>query len=321
MRHIALVFAALLAFAGAAQAQSWPTRQPIRAVVPLSAGSATDIVGRLVLEQVSSQIGQSIVVENRVGAGGTLGAAAVAKAEPDGYTILINSSTHTVFPSTFTSLPFNVATDFAAVLPLASIPTVLVVSPAKGYASLRDFVAAAKAHPGAMNFASAGVGNATHFAAERFRLSAGIDAVHIPFKGAPEALTEIMGQRVDFYFSPVPPALALARDGKLKVLAVGSARRSSVLPEVATTLEAGFADSNYEFWVGAFLPAATPREIVERLRREIAAALQAPAVQTRLKEIGADPMPLAPGETFDDYVRKEIELNGALVKAVGIKAN
>lgn len=311
----------VLAFATMAQAQGWPTRQAIRAVVPLTAGSATDIVARIVLEQVSSQIGQAIVVENRVGAAGTIGTGAAAKAEPDGYTILVNSSSHTVFPSTFTSLPFNVARDFAAVLPLASIPTVLVVSPNKGYASLRDFVAAAKARPGSMNFASAGIGNSTHFAAERFRLSAGIDAVHVPFKGAPEALTEIMGERVDFYFSPVPPALSLARDGKLKVLAVGSARRSSVLPDVPTTLESGFPDSNYEFWVGAFLPAATPRDIIERLRREIATALQSPAVQNKFKEIGADPMPLAPGETFDDYVRREIDLNAALVKAAGIKPN
>jgi tripartite-type tricarboxylate transporter receptor subunit TctC len=312
----------LLPAAAAAQtaADAWPTRQPIRVVVPLTAGSATDAVARVVFEQVGRQIGQTVIIENRVGAAQTIGAAMVAKAEGDGYTVLVNSSSHTVFPSTFTSLPFNVVRDFAAVTPLANIPTVMVIAPSKGFKTVQDFVAAAKAKPGAMTYGSGGVGNSTHFAAERFRLSAGFTGVHVPFKGAPEALTEVMTGRVDFYFSPVPPALPLIRDGQLQALGVSSGRRSSVLPDVPTTAESGLADSTYEFWVGVFVPSATPRAIVERLYREIRSALDVPAVRDKLGTLGADPMPLSPAE-FDDYVRREIDVNAALVKAAGIKAN
>jgi tripartite-type tricarboxylate transporter receptor subunit TctC len=317
----ALVLGLLSVPAGAqTAAESWPARQPIRIVVPLTAGSATDAVARVVFEQVGRQIGQTVVIENRVGAAQTIGTAAVAKAEPDGYTVLVNSSSHTVFPSTFTTLPFSVVRDFAAVTPLANIPTVLVIAPSKGFRSLQDFVEAAKAKPGSMTYGSGGVGNSTHLAAERFRLAAGFTGVHVPFKGAPEALTEVMTGRVDFYFSPVPPALALIRDGKLQALAVSSARRASVLPDVPTTAEAGLADSSYEFWVGVFVPSATPRSIVERLYREIQTALDLPAVRDKLAALGADPMALSPA-AFDDYVRREIDANTALVKAAGIKAN
>jgi len=301
-------------------AESWPARQPIRIVVPLTAGSATDAVARVVFEQVGRQLGQTVVIENRVGAAQTIGTAAVAKAEPDGYTMLVNSSSHTVFPSTFTTLPFSVVRDFAAVTPLANIPTVMVIAPSKGFRSVQDFVEAAKAKPGSMTYGSGGVGNSTHLAAERFRLAAGFTGVHVPFKGAPEALTEVMTGRVDFYFSPVPPALALIRDGKLQALAVSSARRASVLPDVPTAAEAGLADSSYEFWVGVFVPSATPRSIVERLYREIQTALDLPAVRDKLAALGADPMALSPA-AFDDYVRREIDANTALVKAAGIKAN
>jgi tripartite-type tricarboxylate transporter receptor subunit TctC len=312
----------LLPAAAAAQtaADAWPTRQPIRVVVPLTAGSATDAVARVVFEQVGRQIGQTVIIENRVGAAQTIGAAVVAKAEGDGYTVLVNSSSHTVFPSTFTSLPFNVVRDFSAVTPLANIPTVMVIAPSKGFKTVQDFVAAAKANPGSMTYGSGGVGNSTHFAAERFRLSAGFTGVHVPFKGAPEALTEVMTGRVDFYFSPVSPALSLIRDGKLQALGVSSARRSSVLPGVPTTAESGLTDSTYEFWVGVFVPSATPRAIVERLYGEIRAALDTPAVREKLGTLGADPMPLTPAE-FDAYVRREIDVNAALVKAAGIKAN
>src|SRR3954454_21002068 len=317
----ALVLGLLSVPAGAqTAAESWPARQVIRVVVPLTAGSATDAVARVVFEQVGRQIGQTVIIENRVGAAQTIGAAVVAKAEGDGYTGLVNSSSHTVFPSTFTSLPFDVVRDFAAVTPLANIPTVMVIAPSKGFKTVQDFVAAAKANPGSMTYGSGGVGNSTHFAAERFRLSAGFTGVHVPFKGAPEALTEVMTGRVDFYFSPVPPALSLIRDGKLQALAVSSARRASVLPDVPTTAEAGLADSTYEFWVGVFVPSATPRAIVERLYREIRTALDTPAVRDKLATLGADPMPLSPAD-FDDYVRREIDANTALVKAAGIKAN
>jgi tripartite-type tricarboxylate transporter receptor subunit TctC len=309
-----------VAMPSAADAQAWPTKQVIRAVVPLTAGSATDVLARVVFDQVSRQVGQTIIVENRPGAAQTIGTAAVAKSEPDGYTILVNSSSHTVFPSTFSHLPFDVIADFSAVAPLASIPTVMVVAPAKGYKTLSDFIALAKAKPGSMTYGSGGVGNSTHLAAERLRLATGFDGLHVPFKGAPEALTEVMAGRVDFYFSPLPPALPLIRDGKLQALAVSSLHRASALPEVPTTNELGLQNSHYEFWVGVFAPSATPRPIIERLYREIVLALELPNVREKLKAMGADPMPMTPRE-FDEYVKKEVEMNAAVVKAAGIRPN
>ena len=299
-------------------AQAWPTRQVIRAVVPLTAGSATDVLARVVFNQVSKQIGQTIIIENRPGAAGTIGTAAVAKSEPDGYTILVNSSSHTVYPSTFAHPPFDVVADFSAITPLASIPTVMVVAPSKGYQTLADFIAVAKAKPGSMTYGSGGIGNSTHLAAERLRLAAGFEGLHVPFKGAPEALTEVMAGRVDFYFSPLPPAVPLIREGNLRALAVSSARRASILPEVPTTKELGLQNSEYEFWVGVFAPSATPRPVIERLYREIVLALELPSVREKLKDMGADPMPMTPQE-FDEYVKNEVKMNAAVVKAAGIQ--
>ena len=197
----------------AAVAQSWPTAQPIKAIITFSAGSASDVIARAVFDQVSTQIGQTIVVENRVGAGGTLGANAVAKAPPDGYTLLVHTSSHTVTAATYAQLPYDTAKDFTAVIPLANLPNVLIVAKAKGYKSARDLVGAAKAKPGSFNYASAGAGTASHFNAERFKLAAKFDAQHVPFKGAPEALREIVADRIDFYFVPLLPAKGLIRGG------------------------------------------------------------------------------------------------------------
>ncbi len=303
-----------------ASAQDWPTKQPVKVIVTLSAGSATDVLARLAFEQVGRQVGQTFVIENRPGAAQSLGTSIAARAEPDGYTLLVNSSTHTLFASMFTNLSFDVTRDFAGLAPLASIPTVMVTPPSRGWKTLKDFVATAKAKPGSINFSSGGIGNSTHLAAERVRVAAGFEGVHVPFAGAPEAINEVLSGRVDFYFSPVPPALSLIRDGKLMPLAVTSARRSSVLPDVPTTVEAGFPDSGYEFWVGAFAPAKTPRAIVERLAAELRTALATPSVRERFAALGADPMPMSATE-FDDYVRKEVELNAAIIKAAGIKPN
>src|SRR5690348_16814423 len=195
------------------QAQAWPTRQPIRVIVPLTAGSAIDIVGRLVFGEISNQIGQTVVIENRAGASQTIGAGAVAKAEPDGYTILVAGSALAVVPSTMTNLPLNVQADLTAVAALASVPLVMVVQPAKGYKTIHDFVAAAKAKPGSMTYGSGGRGDATHLAAERFRLAAGFDGVYVPFRGAPEVLNEVMAGRLDFYMSPISPAMPLIAGG------------------------------------------------------------------------------------------------------------
>jgi tripartite-type tricarboxylate transporter receptor subunit TctC len=313
--------AAALAFLpAAAMGQEWPAKQPIKAIVPFSAGSATDVIARSVLEQVGKQIGQTFIVENRVGAGGTIGANAVAKADPDGYTLLVNSSSHTVTPSTYSKLPYDVAKDFTAIALLANLPSVLVASPAKGYKSLQDLVEAAKKNPGAMNYASAGAGSAAHLTAERFKLSANIQAQHVAFKGAPEALTEIIADRIDFYFCPVTPALSLIKDGKLAALAVSGARRASALPAVPTTVESGYPNSEYEFWIGTFAPRQTPKAITDRLYAEITKALAEPAVAERLAKLGADPMQMTSAE-FEVLITREIESNAALVKAAGVKAN
>lgn len=321
MKRFSLLIAGIslvAAVVAPAAAQEWPSKQPIKVIVTLSAGSATDVLARIAFEQVGKQIGQSVVIDNRPGAGQRIGAQAAARAEPDGYTLLVNSSTHTLFPSMFTNLQFDVTKDFVGLAPLASIPTVMVTPPSRGWKTMGDFVAAAKAKPGSMNYGSGGIGNSTHLAAERVRMAAGFEAVHVPFTGAPQAINEVLAGRVDFYFSPVPPALSLIRDGKLTPLAVASSRRSTVLPDVPTTVEAGFPNSGYEFWVGSFAPAKTPRAIVERLGEELRTALETPAVRDKFASLGADPMPMTPSE-FDNHIRKEVELNASIVKAAGIK--
>lgn len=320
MLRIALALAAAAsAFSPSAQAQTWPAGQPIKVVIPFTAGSATDVIARTVFEQVGSQIGQTFVIDNRVGASGTLGANAVAKADPDGYTLLVNSSSHTITPSTFPNLPYDTEKDFAAVIPLANLANVLVVAPSK-YKSVKDVADAARAKPGALNYASAGAGSASHVNAERFLLAANGKAQHVPFKGAPEALREIVADRIDFYFTPLAPARGLINDGKLSAIAVSSSQRSKALPNVPTTIEAGLPNSEYNFWIGVFAPAKTPAPILERLHKEIAAALANPGVQEKLTKLGADPMTLSSAD-FRALISKEIKDNAALVKAAGITGN
>ena len=316
---------ALFALHGSALAQSsskgpapaWPAK-PLRATVAFTAGSATDIIARTLGERLWAQLGQPVVIENRPGASGTIGAAIVARAEPDGYTMLVNSSSHTVAPSTYASLPYDTVRDLAGITPLANLPSVLVIAPSRGIRSVRDLVTAARARPGAMSFASGGAGSAAQLNAERFRMSAGFDAVHVPYKGAPEALADIIGGRVDFYFCPIVPALPLVRDGKLLAVAVGSSKRATALPDVPTTIEAGFPNSEYNFWVGLFAPGKTPRPLVKRLYQEAQKALSSPEMSQRMRTLGAEPMPMTP-EQFDAYIRDEIALNAKLVKAAGIK--
>jgi tripartite-type tricarboxylate transporter receptor subunit TctC len=307
---------AMLAGTQLVLAQTWPAKV-IRIIVPVTAGSATDIMARTVADELSKQLGQTIVVENRTGAGGTIGAASVARAEPDGYTILVHSAAHVIAPSTFASLPYHPGRDFANIAPLAGVPLVMIASPAK-HKSLRDLVAAGKAKPGSINYASVGYGAAAHLTSERLRLAAGFQAQQIPFKGAPEAINEVLGGRVDFFFSPTLPALPLLRDGKLVALAVSSSKRAGVLPEVPTTIEAGYPNSDYNFWIGMFVPAQTPQAIVQRLHDETTKALQIKSVQEKFARLGSEPMAMTQRE-FDTFVHKEIELNAALVKAAGIK--
>lgn len=307
--------------AGGAVAQTaheWPNK-PIRAIVPIAPGTGADVMSRIVLNQLAVQLNQPIVIENKGGAGGTIGASMVAKADADGYTLLSHSVTHVIAPTLYPNLNYDVAKDFAAVIPVGNVPSALVVSPSKGFKTIHDLVAAGKAKPGTLTYASAGVGSSTHLSAERFLQSAGVKAVHVPFRGG-GFQPEVIAGRVDFAYSPIATCLPNVRDGRLQALAVSSAKRASSLPDVPTTLEAGFADSDYVIWVGLFFPAKTPREIVDRLHDETIKALQSPAVRDRFAQLDVEPMPISPRE-FDELIKKEIVSNAALAKAVGLKAD
>ncbi len=309
------VLAALSPLAASAQG-AYPNK-PIRVIVPFAAGSTTDIIARAIADKMGQSMGQTLVIDNRGGASGTIGQQAVATAAPDGYTIMIHSSSHTVSPSTFAKLPFDTTADFVGVTPISSTPNVLVMSPSKNIKTLQELLAAARAKPGSMNFASAGQGSATHLNAEKFKLAAKIEATNIPFKGSGEAVTEVMSGRVDYYFSPIAPVIGQIKNGQLVALAVGSPKRASALPQVPTTAEAGVPGSEFNFWIGMMAPAKTPRDIVKRLNDEVVKALATPEVKERFATLGADAWTLSP-EQFDSYIKDEIKSNAVLVKAAGL---
>jgi len=310
---LAIAFAFVMATFGAVgngNADEWPTR-PIRAIVPLSAGSAADVVPRIVFEQVSTQLGQPIVIENRPGASGTIGARAVATASPDGYTLLAHSSAHVIVPSTVANLPYDPIKDFVAIAPLGNLPNVLVIAPSKNIKTVQELVALGRTQP--ITFGSIGVGSPIHLAMERLRLSAGFKAEAITFKGAPEAMAEVMAGRIDVYYAPVAAALSLIESGKVLPLVVSSPTRAPLLSNVPTTLESGYPNSAYRFWLGVFAPAKTPSDIVNRLNTEIEKALQTPAVRAKLAMLGVQPMEMS-AEEFDKFVKEELATNTALAK-------
>jgi tripartite-type tricarboxylate transporter receptor subunit TctC len=301
-----------------ASAQSAYPNKPIRVIVPFAAGSTTDIIARAIADKMGQSMGQTLVIDNRGGGSGTIGQAAVANAAPDGYTIMIHSSSHTVSPSTFAKLPFDTVTDFAGVTPIATTPNVLVMAPSRGIKTVQELVKAAKAKPGSLNYASAGQGSATHLNAEKFKMAAGFFAVHIPFTGSAGAVTEVMAGRLDYYFSPVAPVIGHIKEGRLLALAVGSPNRTAALPDVPTTAEAGVPGSEFNFWIGMMAPAKTPREIINRLNEEVIKALATPEVKERFARLGADAWTLKP-EQFDTYIAAEIKSNALLVKAAGLE--
>jgi tripartite-type tricarboxylate transporter receptor subunit TctC len=283
----------------------------------VSAGNAGDTVARIVLEQVSKQIGQSFVIENRPGAGGTIGSASVAKAEPDGYTMLVLSSSQGSYVVLHKTLPYDPLRDLLPVVLFGVQPSVLVAAPSKGWKSVADLVAAAKARPGTLNFASAGLGSASHWAAERLRLATGIDVQHIPFRGPVEAFTEVMTGRVDFYYLPIAPALPNIRNGKIVALAVSTPKRAPTLPDVPTVVEAGYPDARYLFWGGLAVPTKTPRGIVNRLHEETQKALNVPAVQEKLATFGVEPMPMSV-EQFGKFYRDDVAAIVKLAKDINL---
>jgi tripartite-type tricarboxylate transporter receptor subunit TctC len=315
-RRIAAIALALLG-ATLASAQTYPTKQ-VRIIVPFTAGSATDILARSFGQKLSEMWNQPVIVENRPGAGATIGEGLVAKSPPDGYTLLVNSAAHAYNPSIYTNLPFDTTKDFAEIIPLAGQPNVLVVSPGDGIKSVADLIALAKKKPGQLNFGSAGTGSGTHINGEKFKLAAGIDVLHIPYKGTPEALTDVMAGRVTYFFSPISAALPNVRDGKLIALGVSTAKRSSALPNIPTIAEGGLPGFDYNLWVGMFAPAGTPPEIVNKINADVMRALQTPEVKERLANLGADAMPMSPAE-FKAFVRKEIDDSAAVIKTAGIK--
>jgi tripartite-type tricarboxylate transporter receptor subunit TctC len=300
-----------------AHAQPYPNKT-IKFIVPFTAGSGTDIVARAVAETMSKNMGQPIIVENKPGAGGTIAASGVAKAEPDGYSILIHSSGHAVNPAIYPNLNYDTLKDLSGVTPLAALANVMVVPPAKGWKTVGDVVAAAKAAPGKMNYASAGSGSATHINAEKFRIQAGLDAVHIPFKGTPEAITEIIGGRLDWFFAPIVSALPMIKEGRLQALAVSTPKRASSLPNVPTTIEAGVAASDYIFWVGMIVSSKTPRDIVKRLNDEAIKALNTPEVKERLAKAGAETFSQTP-EQFDAFIKAEVESIQKIATSANLK--
>ncbi|MBM3646386.1 MAG: tripartite tricarboxylate transporter substrate binding protein [Alphaproteobacteria bacterium] len=316
IRLIAIVATAALAVLPAS-AQTYPDKT-VHIIVPFTAGSATDVVARAVAQVMSKNLGQPVVVENKTGAGGTIGAAQVAKSAPDGYTLMANSSAHTVNPSIYPNLTYDTARDLPPITLLAVQPNIMVASPAKGWKTAADFVKTAKEQPGKLTYASAGVGSGTHMNAEKFKLSAGIDAVHVPYRGTPEALSDTMNGRTDVFFGPVIAVLPMIRDGRVVALGNGSPRRSSVLPDLATTEEQGFKDSGYNFWSGLFAPAGTPPALIARLNAEVRKALDSPEVKERLGALGADASPTTP-EEFARIVAFELKDNAELVKKAGIK--
>jgi tripartite-type tricarboxylate transporter receptor subunit TctC len=313
------VFAfAVLAAVPAAHAQDGFPTKPIRIIVPFTAGSATDIMARTLAERLSPALGQPVIVENRPGAGGTIGITQLAKAAPDGATLGVVSTGHVVNDVLYSSLQYDTLRDFAGVSPLASLPSVLIVPPSLGVKSARDLVAMAKSRPGELNYGTAGIGSAAHINSEKFNNAAGIRGVHIPLKGTPEILNETMGARVQFAWVPLVSSVGPIRDAKVLALAVSTPARSPNLPDVPTIAEAGYAGGEFNFWVGMLAPSKTPRDIVNRLNSEVTKALQLPEVRQRLANLGAEAMPMSP-EQFDSFIRQEHETLGKVMREAGVK--
>jgi tripartite-type tricarboxylate transporter receptor subunit TctC len=302
---------------GPARAADWPTKQ-VRVVVPYAPGSATDLVPRTVLEQVGHDVGQSFVVENRPGGGTTIGSAQVKQSDPDGHTMLIHSNAIVTVPAIQANVPYDPVADFSAITPLGNVPMVLVVAPSKGIKSVKELVEKAKARPGEINYGAAGIGTPPHLAMERFRIAAGFEGQLVPFKGAPEALTETMTGRIDIYFAPITPALPLIRDGKLLALTVASSKRASALPDVPTSIEAGVPDSDFDFWVGAFVPKKTPRDVVSKMHADIVKAIRNPTIQGKLAQLGVEELIMTP-EAFDARIAKEAAIAKKLAKDAKIE--
>jgi tripartite-type tricarboxylate transporter receptor subunit TctC len=295
-------------------ADTYPSKL-IKAIIPFGAGSATDVVPRIVFERLGPELGQTIVVENRAGAGGTLGSAAVAKADPDGYTILGHSSALAIGPALFPNLTYDVAKDLSSVLMIGSVANVMIVPTSRSWKSVADFLADAKGKGSLINFGSVGVGSAVHISAEKFRRAAGFEATHVPYRGGPEVITDILGGRIDFYFCPLSTALPLIREGQVRALVVSTDKRATELPDVPSMSEVGLKDGVSTVWIGVFAPSKTPRDIVDKIHAAGVKVLAEPAMQASLTKLGVEPYPLEPA-AMDQLVAGEVTANMALLKDV-----
>lgn len=300
-----------------AHAQKYPER-PVRAIIAFPPGSATDIVGRVVAQKVSEIWGQQMVADNRGGAGGSIASALAAKASPDGYTVLINSSAHAVNPSFYAKLPYDTHKDFADVTLLAIQPNVLIVPVGSSHKSLADFIKTAKAKPKAINFAFAGVGSGTHLNTVKLALVGNMEFTEVAYKGSGEAIVDVIAGRVDTYFSPISAGLSFIQSGKVRALAVSTIKRSSQLPSVPTVAESGVPGFDYALWFGLWAPAGTSAAIVGKLSKDVNAALEDKTTREKLAALGNELHVLSPVE-FKQYVRREIQDFAKIVKAAGIK--
>jgi tripartite-type tricarboxylate transporter receptor subunit TctC len=313
-KSLAVVYFVLsLIVASTARAEEWPSHL-IRATIPFGAGSATDVV----FDGLAAELGQPIVVENRVGAGGTVGTAMVAKAEPDGYSILGHSSALAIAPAIYPDLSFDPTRDLVSALMIGTNANVMIVSPSRPWKTVQDFIADAKAKPGSITFGSVGVGSAVHINAEKFRLAAGIEATHVPYRGGAEVIADIIGGRIDFYFCPLATALPLIQAGQVRALLVSTPRRVADLPDVPAPAEVGLPKAEMTIWLGVFVPAKTPRDIVEKLHAAGQRVLDKPEMQQKLKKLGVEPLPMTPAE-MDDLVKRDVAAYMEVIKAAGIK--
>ena len=312
-----LILFVVYLFTAAAHAETWPARL-IKATIPFGAGSATDVVPRLVFDRLAAELGHPIVIENRAGAGGTLGTALVAKADPDGYSVLAHSSALTIAPAIFRNLSFDATKDLVSVLMIGSSANVMIVPVSRPWKTVQDFIADAKAKPGSISFGSVGTGSAVHISAEKFRLAAGIEATHVPYRGGSEVITDILGGRIDFYFAPLALALPLIREGRVRALLISTSRRASDLPDVPTPSEVGLKNAESLIWFGVFMPAKTPRDIVEKFHAAGVKVLNDPMILDSLNKLGVETMPMTPAQ-MDDFVKGEVTANAEAVHAAGIK--
>lgn len=318
MKNLARILGVALAVAALqASAQQYPAR-PVRAIIAFPAGSATDIIGRVILARVSEIGGQQVVADNRGGAGGSIASAIAAKAAPDGYTLIINSNAHVVNPSMFAKLPYDTVKDFVDIMPLVGQPNVMVVAPGSRLKTFGDFLTEARANPGKINFAFAGLGSGTHLNSEKLKLDAKIDFTLVSYKGSADAINDVVGGRVDTYFSPISAGLPFIQAGRMRALAVTSAKRSAQLPNVPTIAESGVPGFEFRLWFGLWGPAGIPAPVLAKIRKDFGAALADPGVREKLATLGNDVMTMTPAE-FSKFVRREVADTARIFKAAGIK--